>query len=75
MNFSQALEALNQGEAVTNGNPINDGYIVMYEMKDKSIGDRLIIHQYPGRVKHSVFELTQQQLLSNHWRIIKETEL
>lgn len=75
MNFSQALEALNQGEAVTIGEPINDGYLVMYKMIDASIGTKLIIHQYPGGQNKEVYEPRQADLHDQSWRILKETEL
>jgi hypothetical protein len=75
MNFSQALEALKHGEAVSNGNPIVDGYLLLYQMVDKSTGKMLIIHQLPGDTDKKVYELTQSDVLDNHWRILKQTEL
>lgn len=75
MNFSQALDALNQGEPITNGNPFDIGYLLMYKMVDKSIGKNIIIKHYKGDVKSQVYDPTQSDLLDNNWRILKETEL
>jgi hypothetical protein len=74
-NFSEAFKHLDEGIAITNGNPKDDGYLLMYTMVDKSIGSRLIIQVYPGRVNPIVYQPTQADILSTSWRIVKDIEL
>lgn len=74
MNYAQALDALNQGEPISNSDAINSGYLLLYQMVDKSIGKKIIVRHWRTGEKE-VYVPTQDDVLSTSWRILKDTEL